>query len=169
MEINSFRRYSQILSTMNYVLRYCSCSNIQIILSITLFQEVTIEWTEIILTQMIHYYHWYLRATSLCGSVFSFWHWWYWCSLERHLYIKWWCSPLVNIEMYPYWASLVAQLVKNLPAIQETLVWFLGWEDPMGEGIATLQYSCLGESPWTEEPGGLQSMGVTKGWTQLGN
>ena len=101
---------------------------------------------------MTHYYHWYLRATSLCGSVFSFWHWWYWCFLERHLYIKWWCSPLVNIEMYPYWASLVAQLVKNIPAIQETLVWFLGWEDPMGEGMATLQYS------WLENPHGQRRL-----------
>ena len=35
------------------------------------------------------------------------------------------------------WASLVAQLVKNLPAMQETLVRFLGWEDPLEEGMAT--------------------------------
>ena len=39
--------------------------------------------------------------------------------------------------MYPYWASLIAQLVKNLPAIQETPVRFLGWEDPMREGMET--------------------------------
>ena len=36
-----------------------------------------------------------------------------------------------------YWASLVAQLVKNLPAVQETWVWSLGWEDPLAEGKAT--------------------------------
>ena len=36
-----------------------------------------------------------------------------------------------------YWASLVAQLVKNPPAMQETLVRFLGWEDPLEEGMAT--------------------------------
>ena len=35
------------------------------------------------------------------------------------------------------WASQVAQLVKNLPATQETLVQFLGWEDPLEEGMAT--------------------------------
>ena len=35
------------------------------------------------------------------------------------------------------WASLVAQLVKNVPAMQETLVGFLGWEDPMEKGTAT--------------------------------
>ena len=56
-------------------------------------------------------------------------------------------------------ASLVAQLVKNLPAMWETWVWSLGWEDPLEEDIATqLQYSCLeslhgqrslaGCSPW---------------------
>ena len=36
------------------------------------------------------------------------------------------------------WASLVAQLLKNLPAMLETCVWSLGWEDPLEEGIATL-------------------------------
>ena len=36
-----------------------------------------------------------------------------------------------------FWASLVAQLVKNLPAMQETPVWFLGWEDPLEKGYAT--------------------------------
>ena len=36
-----------------------------------------------------------------------------------------------------YWASLVAQLVKNPPAMQETLVRFLGWEDPLEEGMET--------------------------------
>ena len=58
-------------------------------------------------------------------------------------------------------ASLVAQLVKNLPAMQETWVQRLGWEDPLEEGRAC-QPSPLflpGESPWTEESSGLQSMG----------
>ena len=40
------------------------------------------------------------------------------------------------------WKSLVAQMVKNLPAIQETQVRSLGWEDPLEKGVA-LQYSCL--------------------------
>ena len=44
------------------------------------------------------------------------------------------------------WASLVAQLVKNLPVIQETLVQFLGWEDPLEKGWAT-HFSILG-LPW---------------------
>ena len=53
------------------------------------------------------------------------------------------------------WASLVAQLVKNLPAMQETPVQFLGWEDPLEKGTATYSIFLPGESPWTEEPGGL--------------
>ena len=47
--------------------------------------------------------------------------------------------------MIPVSASLVAQMVKNLPAMQETLVQSLGWEDSPGiENGKTLQYSCLG-------------------------
>ena len=45
----------------------------------------------------------------------------------------------------------MAQMVKNLPAMQETRAQSLGWEDPMEKEMAT--------HSWTEEPGGLQSMG----------
>ena len=56
------------------------------------------------------------------------------------------------------WASLVAQLVKNLPAMQETWVRSLGWEYPLEEEPAT--YSSMAwRIPWTEEPGTLQSLG----------
>ena len=57
------------------------------------------------------------------------------------------------------WASLVAQVVKNLPAMQETWVWSLGWEDPVEKGMATHSSILAWRIPWTEEPGGLQSMG----------
>ena len=53
------------------------------------------------------------------------------------------------------WASLVAQMVKNTPAVWETWVWSLGWEDPLEEDMATHSSILAGESPWTEEPGGL--------------
>ena len=53
------------------------------------------------------------------------------------------------------WASLVAQLVKNPPAMQETWVQSLGWEDPLEEGMATHSSIFAGRIPWTEEPGGL--------------
>ena len=56
-------------------------------------------------------------------------------------------------------ASLVAQMVKNLPAVQETCVRFLGWEDALEKGMATHSSIPAWRIPWTEEPGGLQSMG----------
>ena len=55
--------------------------------------------------------------------------------------------------------SLVAQLVKSLSAIQETWVQSLGWEDPLEKEVATHSSILAWRIPWTEEPGGLQSMG----------
>ena len=56
-------------------------------------------------------------------------------------------------------ASLVAQTIKNLPAVQETRVQSLGWEDPQEKGMATYSSILAWEVPWTEEPCRLQSMG----------
>ena len=56
-------------------------------------------------------------------------------------------------------ASLVAQTVKNLPAMQQTQVWSLGQEDPPENGVATHSNILAWRVPWTEEPSGLQSMG----------
>ena len=58
------------------------------------------------------------------------------------------------------WASLVAQMAKNPPAMQETQVRSLGQEDPLEKEMAT--HSCIlaWRIPWTEEPDGLQSMGL---------
>ena len=56
-------------------------------------------------------------------------------------------------------ASLVAQTVKSLPAVQETRVRSLGGEDPLEEGMATHSGILAWKIPWMEEPGGLQSMG----------
>ena len=56
------------------------------------------------------------------------------------------------------WASLVAQTVKNLPAMQKTLAQSLGWEDPLEKGMATHSSILVWRIPWTEEPGGLQPM-----------
>ena len=62
------------------------------------------------------------------------------------------------------WASLVVQSVKNLPAMQETWVQSLGWEDPLEKGKATHSSILAWRIPWTEEPGGLQSVGL-QSWT----
>ena len=55
--------------------------------------------------------------------------------------------------------SLVAQTVKNLPVMQETRVQSLGQEDPLEKGMANHSSILAWRIPWTEEPGGLQSMG----------
>ena len=57
------------------------------------------------------------------------------------------------------WASLVAQMVKSLPAKRETPVRFLGWEDPLEKSMAIHPSILAWRIPWTEEPGGLQFMG----------
>ena len=59
---------------------------------------------------------------------------------------------------YPHqylWAPLVAQMVKNLPAMPETWVRSLGWEDPLEAGKATNPVFLPEESPWTEDPSRL--------------
>ena len=56
----------------------------------------------------------------------------------------------------------MAQSVKNLPAMQETWVQFLGGEDSLEKGMATHISILAWEVPWIEEPGGLQSMGLQR-------
>ena len=56
-------------------------------------------------------------------------------------------------------ASLLAQLVKNLPAMQETSIQSVGQDDTLEKGMATHLGILAWEIPWTEEPSGLQSMG----------
>ena len=57
------------------------------------------------------------------------------------------------------WASLVAQLVKNLPAKREAWVRSLGWEDSLEKGMATHSSILAWRIPWTEEPGGYSPWG----------
>ena len=57
------------------------------------------------------------------------------------------------------WSSLVAQMVKNLPAMRKASVGSLSWEDPLEEGMATHSSILAWRIPSTEEPEGLQSMG----------
>ena len=63
------------------------------------------------------------------------------------------------------WASLVAQMVKNSPAVQETWVQSMGWEDPLENGRATHSSILAWRIPRTEEPGWLQSMR----WQRVGH
>ena len=59
-------------------------------------------------------------------------------------------------------ASLVAQRLKHLPAMWEICVQSLGQEDPLEKEMATLSSILAWRIPWTEEPGGLQSMGLQR-------
>ena len=56
----------------------------------------------------------------------------------------------------------MAQIVKNLPALWETQVQSLGQEDPLDKGTTTHSSILAGKIPWTEKPGGLQSMGLQR-------
>ena len=67
--------------------------------------------------------------------------------------LPWWLRP---------WASLVAQLVKHLPALRETWVWSLGWEDPLEKGTATHSRILAWRTPWTIRSMGSQRVG--HGW-----
>ena len=85
--------------------------------------------------------------------------------LKMHLLLRWvsgfFCASII--------ASLVVQLVKNPPAMQETLVRFLGREDPLEEEMTTHSSILAWEIPWTEEPGRVQSKGLQKRWKGLSN
>ena len=64
-------------------------------------------------------------------------------------------------------ASLVGQMVKNLPAVQETRVRSLGWEDALEKEMAIHSSILAWRIPWTEEPGGLSVHGFSKSRTRL--
>ena len=68
-----------------------------------------------------------------------------------------WYDQMPN-DMISIGASHMAQWVKNLSTMQETQVWFLSWEDSLEEGMATHASILAWRIPWTEEPGGLQSI-----------
>ena len=81
------------------------------------------------------------------------------------------CKYINNIDViktYRYRrASLAAQSGKNLPAVQETRVRSLGWEDPLEKEMATHSSILAWKIPWTEECGGLYSTSGSKSGTQL--
>ena len=87
-------------------------------------------------------------------------------SIHMHMHLPS-CHLQFRGHKHWWWASLVAQTVKNLPAVQETWVQSLGWEDPLEDSMATHSSILAWSIPWTEEPGRLQSMGLQRvgdGW-----
>ena len=73
-----------------------------------------------------------------------------------HVYIEWLGFIMCK------WTSLVGQRLKHLPAMQETWVQSLGWEDPLEKEMATHSSILAWRIPRTEEPGGLQSTGLQR-------
>ena len=85
---------------------------------------------------------------------------------QVQLYVKY--KPLIHSfcghqkRFHHSQASLVAQMVKNLPAVQETWVRSLDWEDPLEKEMVTHSSIPAWKIPWTEELGGPQSMGMQR-------
>ena len=112
----------------------------------------------------------FLRTPWAC---FYYWllpsHWTSW----GHLYDVYLCSPVPNVVLSKSWlwlseslkwnrvslASLVAQRLNHLPAVQETRIQSLSQEDPLKKEMATHSSILAWRIPWMEEPGRLQSMG----------
>jgi len=83
--------------------------------------------------------------------------------IQKHNVATTWVSPTLSelrlLCIAHHWDSLVAQMVKILPAMQETQVQSLGQEDPLEKEMATHSSILAWEIPWMEETGGLSSMG----------
>ena len=78
---------------------------------------------------------------------------------HTHVYIHTHTHTHTHTHGLPLGASLVVQMVKNLPTMQDPQFWSLGWIDPLEMEMATHSSILAWKTPWTEEPVGLQSMG----------
>ena len=77
----------------------------------------------------------------------------------RHIVLSYLSTRGYLVPTVWFGASLVAQRIKHLPAMRETRIRSLGWEDPLEKEMATHSSILAWGIPWTEEPGGLQSTG----------
>ena len=109
--------------------------------------------------------HWFIRLLTFCDSIrmskslLRFWR----LGKTRALQRQWDSfSKILKGSIVRAGASLVAQLIRNLPAMQETWGWSLGWEDPLEKGMATHSSILAWRIPWTGEPGGIQSKGLQR-------
>ena len=78
--------------------------------------------------------------------------------------LTWGSCSSTTLKDHNHWnpSHIVAQMVKNPPAMQETCVQSLGWEDPLEKGTANYSSILAWRIPWTEEPSRLQSMGLPR-------
>ena len=107
-----------------------------------------------------------LQLPTVCFELRWWPHWWRICLPCRRPGFNLWVAKIpcrgIGYPLQYSWASLVAQTVKNPPAMQETWVRSLGWEDLLEEGMATHSSILAWRIPWTEETGRLQSMGLQR-------
>ena len=98
---------------------------------------------------------------------FLLWLFFNWRKIALCCCVDFCCTTMQINQNYAYItslfsASLVAQTVKNLPAMQKTWVWSLSQEDLLEKELPTHSSILAQRIPWTEEPGGLQSMGLKR-------
>ena len=103
----------------------------------------------------IHMYVLYLRHIYALYVWHIYMHYIY----DIHMYVLNLWHIYTHCIVSMTWVSLAAQAVRNLPAMRETQVWSLGWENPLEKGMALHSSTPAWRIPWTEKPGGLQSMG----------
>ena len=118
-----------------------------------ILQARILEWVAIPLSSWPRHQTW---VSCIAGRLFPD------CSHHSKPQLKWPNNLLIDIAQFTtkeVGKYLETQMVKNLPAMCETQVHFLGWEDPLEKGLSTHSSILAWRIPWTEEAGGLQSMG----------
>ena len=106
-----------------------------------IFQARTLEWVAISFPRGSSWTRYQTHISCISRQILSHW------TIREALHL------IVNENMDNYkgcWASLVAQMVKHLPAMWETWVWFLGQEDPLGKEMATHSSTLAWKIPWME-------------------
>ena len=122
-------------------------------------------WTELNWSRRMYLKQWHIAHVFVAKCVCSKWH----IVNTQETLPPFLLSPhniVCRSIFYKYFVTCkvikVAQTVKNLPALQKTWVWFLGWEDPLKEKMTTHSSILAWRISQTEEPGGLQSMGLQR-------
>ena len=128
-------------------------------LSMGIFQARILEWVAMPSSKGSSWLRDWTQVSHIAGGFFTV--------LATWQYSAAWVKS--HKAFFTQGASLVAQMVKNPPAMQETWHLSLGQEDPLAKGMATHSYILAWRIPWIEEPDGLQSMGSQRRQIQLSN
>ena len=141
LENNTWKRSRKMCHTLRQHCRNQGLDEREVLFHVCAICEVQIWWTQMLPStnrQKIEPLHLCLRARAR--------------------------EVLSRYYFYGLLSSLVAQIVKNLPATQETPIQFLGQEDPLEKEMATCYSILVCRIPWTEEPGGLHGVRVRHDW-----